>query len=87
MAFYKLEPFGPLHSDEQFGTLCALVANMMRGSGTEMMFADAFFPSLDPRTDEQKQKDAAELLRKRAAFAAMMSKGDRANGRSGTDRG
>jgi hypothetical protein len=33
------------------------------------------FPSLDPRTDEQKQKDAAELLRKRAAFAAMMSKG------------
>lgn len=87
MAFYKLEPFGPLHTDEQFGTLCSVVANMLRGSGTEMMYADSFFPSLDPRTDTERQRDSAELLRKKAAFAAMMSGGGRANGGNGTGSG
>ena len=74
MAYYKLEPFGPLHSDEQFGVLCSLVANMLRKGEQSAAFPEDFFSSLDPRTDAEKQSDAAELLAKQAHYAMMMAR-------------
>lgn len=59
MAYYKLEPFGPLREDLRAGTVAAIIANANRDPKKSSPYsADDFFPEYEE--DEDDENDEGE---------------------------
>lgn len=65
-AFEAIEPFGEERDDLRAGQVCAVVANVNRGSGSKVYSAKDFLLYREPQTAD----DHANFLKMVAAFYA-----------------
>lgn len=75
MAYFKIEPFGPLQESRRFGMLAATVANTTPGIKRHYEAAD-FFSELEvPTTDDEFEdpEDAAIAARDQRFFDQVMA--------------
>lgn len=72
MAYYELEPFGPVQEDFRAGQVASLIYNANRGKDAKVLGPEAFFPSLQEPEEITREKDRAEQVWRARIWTALM---------------
>jgi hypothetical protein len=71
MAYFELEPFGPIQEDLRAGMECSLLYNSNRGKDSPAKAPEDFFPSLAPPEEVSERQDRAKQVWMMRLFTAM----------------
>lgn len=74
LAFYELEPFGPIQEDLRSGMECSLIYNSNRSKDAPAQGPGDFFHSLKPPEEISEEKDEAEQIWRMRIWVAMQKK-------------
>jgi hypothetical protein len=82
MAFYSLEPFGPMREDLRAGTIAATMVNLRQKRNSNAIVPADFFPELATREETPEAKQETGGISAAAAIAATLAMGGRVIRRS-----
>lgn len=74
LAYFQLEPFGPVQEDLRSGWIASLIYNSNRGKDAEAKGPEFFFPSLAPAAEVSEEKDDAEQIWRMRIWVAMQQR-------------